>query len=175
MLHTTTQATLYIQHTGTLHSWPLCMCVHEKLTCPPPLAVTIPSHYRSCSTGSQPSGDGCHSMAERVLETDFPLIAPPNPPLSVHPRIVGDTGRNGSLKRAYSSEEVSESTPLHRGNRQISDNSEVQDYSDTSDYLSDCQALGPGPPGYSTLPSDHSNSLKHNSLNHPPFRPPGLR
>ena len=100
-------------------------------------------------------------MAERVLETDFPLIAPPNPPLSVHPRIVGDLGRNGSLKRAYSSEEVSESSPLRPVDQTSSDKT-----SDTSDYLSD-QA----PPGYTTLPP----GSKHNSLSHPPFRPPTHR
>ena len=100
-------------------------------------------------------------MAERVLETDFPLIAPPNPPLSVHPRIVGDLGRNGSLKRAYSSEEVSECSPLRPVDHNSSDKT-----SDTSDYLSD-QA----PPGYTTLPP----GSKHNSLSHPPFRPPTHR
>ena len=108
-------------------------------------------------------------MAERVLETDFPLIAPPNPPLSVHPRVVNDLGRNGSLKRAYSSEEVSEVTPLHTG-AGVSDHD-----SDTSDYLSDSPGQGQGPPGYTTLPPDHQHQYKTNSLSHPPFRPPTHR
>ena len=106
-------------------------------------------------------------MAERVLETDFPLIAPPNPPLSVHPRIVNDLGRNGSLKRAYSSEEVSEVSPLHTG---VSDHG-----SETSDYLSDSPGQGQGPPGYATLPPDQQQQYKTNSLSHPPFRPPTHR
>jgi hypothetical protein len=48
-------------------------------------------------------------MSHRVLETDFPLMAPPNPPLAAHhhrllpPREAG--GRNGSLRAAYSCEE----------------------------------------------------------------------
>ena len=98
-------------------------------------------------------------MAEKVLETDFPLIAPPNPPLSVHPRLVGsrEHGRNGSLKRAYSSEEV---TPLHPSGG-----------SDTSDYLSDSLA----PPGYQTLPPDSASSHKTDTLSLPPFRPPTHR
>ena len=99
-------------------------------------------------------------MAEKVLETDFPLIAPPNPPLSVHPRLVAsrEHGRNGSLKRAYSSEEV---TPLHPSGGG----------SDTSDYLSDSLA----PPGYQTLPPDSASSHKTDTLSLPPFRPPTHR
>ena len=107
-------------------------------------------------------------MAERVLETDFPLMAPPNPPLSVHPRVVSDPGRNGSLKRAYSSEEVSEVSPLRPGPRECAaprHSRESRDTSDTSDYLSDHA----GPPGYTTLPQHNS---KHSSLSQPPFRPP---
>ena len=98
-------------------------------------------------------------MAEKVLETDFPLIAPPNPPLSVHPRLVigREHGRNGSLKRAYSSEEVA---PLRPSGG-----------SDTSDYLSDSLA----PPGYQTLPPDSLSSNKTDSLSLPPFRPPTQR
>ena len=101
-------------------------------------------------------------MAEKVLETDFPLIAPPNPPLSVHPRLVAsresrEHGRNGSLKRAYSSEEVA---PLHPSGG-----------SDTSDYLSDSFA----PPGYQTLPPDSASSHKTDTLSLPPFRPPTHR
>merc|ERR1711953_1224805 len=98
-------------------------------------------------------------MAEKVLETDFPLIAPPNPPLSVHPRLVAsrEHGRNGSLKRAYSSEEV---TPLRPSGG-----------SDTSDYLSDSLA----PPGYQTLPPDSISSNKTDTLSLPPFRPPTHR
>ena len=99
-------------------------------------------------------------MAEKVLETDFPLIAPPNPPLSVHPRLLSERehGRNGSLKRAYSSEEL---TPLHPGSAG----------SDTSDYLSDSQA----PPGYQTLPPGSLKSTKTDSLTQPTFRPPTQR
>ena len=75
-------------------------------------------------------------MVERLLETDFPLMAPPNPPGTSL-----DTGRNGSLRRAYEAETVSEVTPLRRAAL------EPDTGSDTSDYLSD-----PGPPGYTTLP-----------------------
>ena len=105
-------------------------------------------------------------MAERVLETDFPLIAPPNPPLSVHPRIVssGEAGRNGSLRRAYS--EVSEVTPLQAP----APGGESDQGSDTSDYLSDCT----GPPGYTTLPQK-DKTFATNSLTHASFRPPTQR
>ena len=100
-------------------------------------------------------------MAEKVLETDFPLIAPPNPPLSVHPRLLAERehGRNGSLKRAYSSEEL---TPLHPGSAS----------SESSDYLSDRDQA---PPGYQTLPPLSHSSTKTDSLKHPTFRPPSQR
>ena len=108
-------------------------------------------------------------MAERVLETDFPLIAPPNPPLSVHPRIVssGEAGRNGSLRRAYSEmSEVTEVTPLQAQ----APGGESDQGSDTSDYLSDCA----GPPGYTTLPQK-DKTFATNSLTHASFRPPTQR
>ena len=48
-------------------------------------------------------------MAQRVLETDFPLMVPPNPPtMSMAHRLLppeGRGGRNGSLRAAYSCEE----------------------------------------------------------------------
>ena len=60
-------------------------------------------------------------MAERLLETDFPLIPCPNPPSW------GEAGRNGSLRRAYSSEQLAcptlQPSPDHS--------------SDTSDCLSE--------------------------------------
>ena len=106
-------------------------------------------------------------MAERVLETDFPLIAPPNPPLSVHPRIVtsGEAGRNGSLRRAYS--EVSEVTPLQAQ----APGGESDQGSETSDYLSDST----GPPGHTTLPQKDRKTVTTNSLTHASFRPPTQR
>ena len=115
-------------------------------------ALLLPAACRSQSVSQS-------VMAEKVLETDFPLIAPPNPPLSVHPRLVigREHGRNGSLKRAYSSEEVA---PLRPSGG-----------SDTSDYLSDSLA----PPGYQTLPPDSLSSNKTDSLSLPPFRPPTQR
>ena len=121
-------------------------------------------------------------MAERVLETDFPLIAPPNPPLSVHPRIVrlDETGRNGSLRRAYSCvPEITEATPL----QEITEATPLQAPapaargggsergSETSDYLSDSCA---GPPGYTTLPQK-DKKYATNSLTHTSFRPPTHR
>lgn len=90
-------------------------------------------------------------MSKKVLETDFPLMAPPNPPLSVHPRFT-EHGRNGSLRRAYSSEEVA---PLHSPSS-----------SETSDYVSDSQ----DPPQYLLHAGD-----PHEQLKHPPFRPPTHR
>ena len=122
-------------------------------------------------------------MAERVLETDFPLIAPPNPPLSVHPRIVtsGEAGRNGSLRRAYSEvSEVTEVTPLQAPARSPdapgveSDQGDQGDQgSETSDYLSDST----GPPGYTTLPQKDTRHKTYaaNSLTHGSFRPPTQR
>lgn len=91
-------------------------------------------------------------MSKKVLETDFPLMVPPNPPLSVHPRFV-EHGRNGSLKRAYSSEELA---PLHSPSS-----------SDTSDYLSDH-------PEYLLQPSEQHPQQDH-LVKHPPFRPPTHR
>ena len=47
-------------------------------------------------------------MAQRVLETDFPLMVPPNPPMSMAHRLLppeGRGGRNGSLRAAYSCDE----------------------------------------------------------------------
>ena len=44
-------------------------------------------------------------MSQKVLETDFPLIVPPNPPLSAHREGEGGHGRSSSLRRAYSEEE----------------------------------------------------------------------
>ena len=50
-------------------------------------------------------------MAQRVLETDFPLMVPPNPPtmsMMAHrllPPEGSRGGRNGSLRAAYSCEE----------------------------------------------------------------------
>ena len=119
-------------------------------------------------------------MAERVLETDFPLIAPPNPPLSVHPRIVtsGEAGRNGSLRRAYSEvSEVTEMTPLQAPARSPGAPGGESDQGDrgseTSDYLSDST----GPPGYTTLPQNDSRHKTYpaNSLTHASFRPPTQR
>ena len=51
-------------------------------------------------------------MSHRVLETDFPLMAPPNPPLH---RLMASVegGRNGSLRAAYSCED--ELLPKPRG------------------------------------------------------------
>jgi len=89
-------------------------------------------------------------MSKKVLETDFPLMVPPNPPLLVHPRFV-EHGRNGSLKRAYSSEELA---PLHSPSS-----------SETSDYLSDTQ----GPPEYHLLSSEQYHKSE------PTFRPPTHR
>ena len=94
-------------------------------------------------------------MSKKVLETDFPLMVPPNPPLSVHPRFV-EHGRNGSLKRAYSSEELA---PLHSPSS-----------SETSDYLSDTQ----GPPEYHLLTTEQYHKPEP-VAKHPPFRPPTHR
>ena len=112
-------------------------------------------------------------MAERVLETDFPLIAPPNPPLSVHPRIVrvDETGRNGSLRRAYSCvPEITEATPL-QAPAPAARGGGSERGSETSDYLSDSCA---GPPGYTTLPQK-DKKYATNSLTHTSFRPPTHR
>ena len=61
-------------------------------------------------------------MAQRVLETDFPLMVPPNPPMSMAHRILppeGRGGRNGSLRAAYSCDE--ELLPKFRdGERRVS-------------------------------------------------------
>ena len=61
-------------------------------------------------------------MAQRVLETDFPLMAPPNPPMSMAHRLLppeGRGGRNGSLRAAYSCDE--ELLPKFRdGERRLS-------------------------------------------------------
>ena len=137
------------QAAGKLVTWPQCQCWAQ-------LSVT-------------------RMMAERVLETDFPLIAPPNPPLSVHPRIVtsGEAGRNGSLRRAYSEvSEVTEVTPL-QAQSPGAPGGESDQGSETSDYLSDST----GPPGYTTLPP---KDLRHktyttNSLPQASFRPPTQR
>ena len=54
-------------------------------------------------------------MCELLLETDFPLMVPPNPPLAVHRLLPRgqEQGRSGSLRAAYSCEE--ELLPRSRG------------------------------------------------------------
>ena len=69
---------------------------------------------------------GPTAMSHKVLETDFPLMVPPNPPLSVHPN-PKEQGRSGSLKRAYEGEECEPLAP--RGS---------PEQSETSDYQSEC-------------------------------------
>ena len=135
------------------------------------------TRYLATVPGARAQLSVTRMMAERVLETDFPLIAPPNPPLSVHPRIVtsGEAGRNGSLRRAYSEvSEVTEVTPLQApAPSPGAPGGESDQGSETSDYLSDST----GPPGYTTLPH---KDLRHktyttNSLPQASFRPPTQR